>query len=158
MKALGLDHVSVTVADLERSVAFYHDLLGIPIFGIGVEESASVAAVTGSETARFRYADLDLGSGQILELLQYLRPKGTPHRPSVYDPGSGHLAVRVDDLDAMLARLRQAGIAPRSEPAKLEEPSWWAGARVVYVTDPDGVAVELVERRKPRASRPRRGH
>lgn len=147
MKVLGLDHVSVTVADLERSLAFYHDLLGIPVFGTGVEESPSVAAVTGAAGARFRYADLNLGSGQILEILQYLSPKGTPHRPSVYDPGSGHLAVRVDDLDATLTRLGEAGIHPRSKPAVLSEPEWWAGARVVYVTDPDGVAVELVERR-----------
>ena len=157
MKVLGLDHVSVTVADLERSLGFYRDLLGIPVFGTGVEESPSVAAVTGSATARFRYADLNLGSGQILEILQYLSPKGTPHRPSVYDPGSGHLAVRVDDLDATLVRLREAGIHPRSEPAALSEPEWWAGARVVYVTDPDGVAVELVERRPGGgAPRPRR--
>ncbi len=150
MKVLGLDHVSVTVADLERSVSFYHDLLGIPLFGMGVEESPSVAAVTGTATARFRYADLDLGSGQILELLQYLAPKGTPRRPSVYDPGSGHLAVQVDRLDETLERLRSAGVEPRSEPVELDEPAWWAGARVVYVTDPDGVAVELVERHRPK--------
>lgn len=157
MKVLGLDHVSVTVADLERSVAFYHDLLGIPVFGTGLEQSPSVAAVTGSGTARFRYADLDLGSGQILELLQYLEPKGTPHRPSVYDPGSGHLAVRVDNLDTALGRLAGAGIRARSEPVDLSEPEWWAGARVVYVSDPDGVAVELVERRSRAGVSPRRG-
>lgn len=150
MKVLGVDHVSVTVGDLERSLGFYHDLLGIPVHGTGVEESAAVTAIVGVEHARFRYADLDLGHGHILELLQYLSPKGTPHRPSVYDPGSGHIAVRVDDLDAMLAKLRAAGIQARSDPVELEEPAWWAGARVVYVTDPDGATVELVQRTRPR--------
>ncbi len=156
MKVLGLDHVSVTVADLERSLGFYRDLLRIPVLGTGTEESPSVAAVTGATAARFRYADLDLGSGQILELLQYLNPKGTPHRSNVYDPGSGHLAVRVDDLAAALSKRADRGIRPRSEPADLEAPAWWAGARVVYVTDPDGVTVELVERRPraPGAGRP----
>lgn len=146
MRAIGLDHVSVTVADLERSVAFYHDVLGIPIFGTGAEEGLSVTSIVGAGRARFRYADLNLGAGQILELLQYLEPRGVPHRPNVYDPGSGHLAVRVDDLDGVLQRLKDAGFPPRSEPTVLEEPAWWAGARVVYVTDPDGVAVELVQR------------
>ncbi|HYM40871.1 MAG TPA: VOC family protein [Thermoplasmata archaeon] len=148
MRVLGLDHVSVTVADLERSLGFYHGLLGIRVLGTGVEESPSVTAVTGARAARFRYADLDLGSGQILELLQYLTPRGKPHRPEVYDPGSGHLAVRVDRLEAALGALRHAGFEPRSEPVELDEPAWWAGARVVYVTDPDGVTVELVERRR----------
>lgn len=153
MKVLGVDHVSVTVADLERSVRFYHDLLGIPVHGTGVEESASVTAVVGVDRARFRYADLDLGHGHILELLQYLSPKGTPHRSNVYDPGSGHIAFRVDDLDAMLAKLKADGIQARSEPVDLEDPAWWAGARVVYLTDPDGATVELVERR-PRQTQP----
>jgi catechol 2,3-dioxygenase-like lactoylglutathione lyase family enzyme len=151
MRVLGLDHVSVTVADLERSVRFYHELLGIPILGTGTEESPSVTAVAGAGPARFRYADLDLASGQILELLQYLSPKGTPSSHNVYDPGSGHLAVRVDHLDQMLDRLKVAGVRARSEPVELDEPAWWAGARVVYVIDPDGVTVELVERR-PRPS------
>ncbi len=153
MRVVGLDHVSVTVADLERSLGFYHELLGIPVFGTGVEDSPSVTSIVGAGHARFRYADLNLGSGQILELLQYLSPKGTPHQPNVYDPGSGHLALRVDDLEAVVRRLLDAGIPTRSEPAVLEEPAWWAGAQVVYVTDPDGVAVELVQRPSARAAR-----
>jgi len=146
MRVLGLDHVSVSVANLERSLAFYHELLGIPVLGTGTEESPSVASVVGAGPARFRYADLDLGSGQILEILQYLTPKGTPRHSDVYDPGSGHLAVRVDDLGRALESLAKAGVHPRSEPVKLEEPAWWAEARVVYVTDPDGITIELVER------------
>lgn len=146
MRVLGVDHVSVTTADLDRSVQFYHDLLGIPVHGTGVEESPSVAAIVGVGRARFRYADLDLGHGHILELLQYLSPEGKPHRANVYDPGSGHIAFRVDDLEAVLARLKKAGVEARSKPVLLEEPAWWSGARVVYLTDPDGVTVELVER------------
>ncbi len=146
MKVLGVDHVSVTVADLERSLAFYRDLLGIPVHGTGVEESASVTAVVGVDRARFRYADLDLGHGHILELLQYLTPKGTPRRSNVYDPGSSHIAFLVDDLGAMLRHLESAGVRARSDPVDLDEPAWWAGARVVYLTDPDGATVELVQR------------
>ena len=157
MRVLRLDHVSVTTADLDRSLAFYHDLLGIDVLGTGLEEAPSVAQVVGTEAARFRYADLDLGSSQILELLQYLTPTGTPHRPEVYDPGSGHLALTVDHLGAVLGRLRSAGVTPRSDPVELEAPSWWAGARVVYVNDPDGVTVELVERPAPGAGDGRAG-
>jgi catechol 2,3-dioxygenase-like lactoylglutathione lyase family enzyme len=146
MRALGLDHVSVTVNDIDRSLVFYHELLGLPILGRGEEKGTDVARVTGLGGAHFRYADLDLGSGQILELLQYLYPRGTPLKQSVHDPGSGHLALRVDDIQEVLRRMNQAGVSARSEPVTLEEPLWWQGATCVYVTDPDGVTVELVER------------
>ena len=77
MRTLGLDHVSLTVADLDRSVAFYHDLLGIPILGRGEETASGASSISGLKGAHFLFVDLDLGSGQILELLQYLRPKST---------------------------------------------------------------------------------
>lgn len=154
MTAARLDHVSVTVADMDRSLAFYHDLLGIPILGRGEEGGPEVAEILGIRGARFLYTDLDLGSGQILELLQYLSPVGAPHAPNPYDAGSGHLAIRVEHLDDVLDRLRRAGHPPRSEPVDLKEPEWWAGARCVYLTDPDGVTVELVERaRRPTGTR-----
>jgi catechol 2,3-dioxygenase-like lactoylglutathione lyase family enzyme len=146
MTARRLDHVSVTVSDLDRSVAFYHGLLDIPLLGIGEEEEHQTAQLVGEERVRFRYADLDVGEGQILELLQYLVPQGTPLRQRVFDPGSGHVAIRVEGLDAVVGRLAVAGVRPRSAPVRLDGPDWWAGARVVYVSDPDGVAVELVER------------
>jgi len=146
----GIDHVSVTVGDLDRSLAFYRDLLGIPMLGRGFEDGSPGANVTGLAHAEFHYADLDLGSGQILELLQYIRPVGVPVTQRVYDPGSGHIAIRVDDLDRMLGRLERAGITPRSAPIKLEDPEWWRGARCVYLTDPDGATIELVERPRRR--------
>lgn len=157
MTALGLDHASVTVANLDRSLRFYHGLLKIPVLGRGEDEGPPIAGSAGHARSRFRYADLDLGKGQILELLQYLRPRRRPLRPTPFAPGGGHIGILVEDLDAALDRLRAAGVHARFDPIRLEAPSWWAGARVVYVSDPDGTTVELVERsRPPRASRSNR--
>ena len=142
----GLDHVSVSVADIDRSVNFYHGLLGITLLGRGEDDGPTMTGPKGPVPSRFRYADLDLGSGQILELLQYLTPKRRAIHPTVYAPGSGHLGIRVDDLDAALGRLKEAGVEPRFQPVTVEEPAWWSGARVVYVSDPDGTTVELVQR------------
>ncbi len=146
MIAQGLDHVSVTVADIDRSLSFYHGLLGIPVLGRGEDEGPTMSGPRGAYPSRFRYADLELGGGQILELLQYLAPKRKPIRPTVYAPGSGHIGIRVRDLDGALDRLRTAGVRPRFAPVRVDTPTWWAGARVVYVSDPDGTTVELVER------------
>jgi len=146
MRTLGLDHVSLTVADLDRSVAFYHDLLGIPILGRGEETASGASSISGLKGAHFLFVDLDLGSGQILELLQYLRPKSTRRSRREYDRGSGHVGLRVDDLKAVLSRARRAGFEPRADPVELEDPAWWRGAICVYLVDPDGVTVELVQR------------
>ena len=54
MTVLGLDHVSVSVANLDRSLAFYRDLLGIHVHGTGAEESPSVAGGRGSRAFGFR--------------------------------------------------------------------------------------------------------
>jgi len=138
-----LDHVGMVVHDLDRSLAFYHDLLGIPLLGRGEDIGADAMAMTG-DGRRLRYADLDLG-GRILELLQYVdQADGIDNGQ---DAPRIHVGILVTDLTAMLARLRGAGIIPRSEPIELSEPAHWAGARCVYVSDPDGLTIELVERR-----------
>ena len=147
MTTLGLDHVSLTVADLDRSLTFYNGLLGIPILGRGEEKEGGAAALVGGRSAHFEYADLDLGSGQILELLHFVRPrKESRFVQSHVD--SGHFGLRVDDLAQTLRRLQKSGFEPRTEPVKLEAPDWWHGATCVYVTDPDGITVELVQRRR----------
>ena len=143
----GLDHVSVTVSDLVRSLRFYQELLEIPVLGRGEDDGPPITGSAGLSRSRFRYADLDLGEGQILELLQYLQPQHPPLEPTPFAPGGGHIGLRVTDLDASLSRLRSAGVPPRFDPIRLDSPRWWAGARVVYVSDPDGTTVELVERR-----------
>ncbi len=152
MSVVGLDHASISVGDLERSLAFYHGLLGLPILGIGDDAGPEVAAITGFPNAQVRYADLDAGSGHILELLQYLTPQGTPLAQELCDPGSGHIALRVGDVVATLERLRQAGVTARADPVEIPGPAAWRGARCVYVRDPDGVTVELIER--PNAAPP----
>jgi catechol 2,3-dioxygenase-like lactoylglutathione lyase family enzyme len=145
----GLDHVSVTVADLERSLRFYQGLLEVPLLGRGEDDGPPITGPTGVSRSRFKYADLDLGAGQILELLQYLQPQVKPLEPTPFAPRGGHIGLRVPDLEASLDRLRAAGVPPRFDPIQLDSPAWWAGARVVYVSDPDGTTVELVERRSP---------
>jgi glyoxylase I family protein len=153
--AARLDHVSVAVADLDRSLRFYRELLGIPLLGQGEDEGPPISGPHGNSRSRFKYADLDLGGGQILELLQYLEPKNAPIAPTPYAPGGGHFGLRVADLVGMLGRLRTAGVPQRFDPIQMDSPAWWAGARVVYVSDPDGTTVELVERpRGPDSSAP----
>lgn len=194
MKVRGLDHVSVTVADLDRSLAFYRDLLGLRVRETGEEEGGQMATIVGYPGVRFRFADVELGDGRILELLQYLQPVGTPITQRTCDPGSGHIAFLVDDIDEAYAELVGAGVTVRSAPVTIEAhpgplrvthsrssapastegpavaqhagatdvigvikaieadaitievPDYWAGVKVFYAVDPDGVTVEFSQR------------
>jgi len=145
MTIVGLDHVSVTTGDIARSLAFYRDLLGIPVSDVTELSGAEVEAITGVPGARMLAADLDLGHGQVLELIEYVDGTAGVALPLDH-AGSGHIGLAVRDLDALLARLRDAGVEVATEPATITEPGDWFGARCMTVRDPDGVAVELVQR------------
>jgi glyoxylase I family protein len=141
MTVTGLHHASLTVADLERSLRFYRDLLGVGVREQVDTAAATVTAVSGDSTRRVRIADLDLGDGRVLELIE-----DRDHDPPKTHAG-GHIALQVDDVRATYRGLIEAGVAARSEPVALgaEAGRHWAGCVVVWMTDPDGATVELVQ-------------
>ena len=139
MRVLGLHHTGLRVADLDRSLRFYHDLLGIPVRervdGVGDEE----LRLAGWQGKSARIADLDLGEGRVLELIEL--ESATPPPASEM-----HVALEVDDVREAYRLVTEAGYAARSEPITLHDAGpHWTGATLVYVTDPDGTAVELMQ-------------
>jgi catechol 2,3-dioxygenase-like lactoylglutathione lyase family enzyme len=143
-----LDHVSVTTADLERSIEFYRDVIGLPLVGRGEMEGEELETLVRRSGARARWAELALGGGQILELLQYLEPTEARLEQRPWRAGATHIGLAVESLDEVLRRLYDSG-ADVSDVVTLDEPGW-EGVRCVYSTDPDGVAVELLERARER--------
>ena len=148
MSEVRLDHVSVTTADLERSIAFYRDLIGLPLVDRGDLEGEELQTLIGLAGARARWAELALGGGQVLELLEYLEPAEERVDQRPWRAGATHIGLAVAALEPVLGRLRDGGFGV-SGVVTLDEPGW-EGVRVVYATDPDGVAVELVERPRER--------
>lgn len=147
--ASGIDHVGVTSSNLERSLTFYCDLLGMIVIDQGVDESAEMATLLGIDGVAFEFADLDSGDGRVFELLRYRRPEGAPApTPQPFNPGTPHLAIRVADLDAVAGRLADAGVTVISRAVlAIDAPGTpWDGGRYLLTRDPDGVIVELVER------------
>lgn len=143
-----LDHVAITSGDLDRSLRFYGDVLGLRIRDQGHTTDGEIADITGIGGARVRWADLHLPNGQVLELLHYLAPAGTAVTTADNDPGATHISLSVDDIDAAHAYLVRAGVPVRSAPVALNEPGDWSGARCFYASDPDGITVELIEWRR----------
>ena len=150
MSILGLDHAGLTVADLDRSLAFYEGLLGLPVAAVSLLESAEIEAVVGHPGARLRIADLALPSGGVLELIVYEVPDEPPVRTRHTQAGTAHIALQVVNLAEVHARLLAAGADLIStEPVPVSGEGEFAGSVVLYVRDPDGNVIELIERPAP---------
>jgi len=141
-----LDHISVTCSDLERSIAFYGGLLELPYLGGGESDGPELSTITGLPGTRIRWAEFGLGEDLVLELIEYVSPRGGRVRQRTNDAGSGHIGFAVEDIDAVHRRLAESGAIVRSAPTALTEEGEWHGVRTMYALDPDGVTVELAER------------
>jgi catechol 2,3-dioxygenase-like lactoylglutathione lyase family enzyme len=144
-----IDHVGITVFDVDRSLAFYRDVLGLRLLAEATLNESEVGELLGLDAAELRIADLDSGDGRVLELIQYIEPKGRPLNYDSRDSASVHFALTIDDLAAVRERLAIAGARIISRrPITISEPGGaFDGATCLYIRDPDGVILELVQRR-----------
>jgi catechol 2,3-dioxygenase-like lactoylglutathione lyase family enzyme len=146
MALSGIHHTGIIVRNLDRSVYFYHDLLGLefvsePSPWFSGEELATGVGVPG---ASLRQVNLRIGSG-VLELLEYgNRPEHNDEVAPQNRLGSMHVALLVDDLAGTVHDLTEKGVEFLSGPHIVDEGTL-AGWRWVYFHDPDGITVELVE-------------
>lgn len=144
-RIIAADHTGITVTNLERSLAFWCDVLGFELSHRPHQTGALASEITGVPGAEISIAVLQ-GCGHKIELLEYLAPSDRQHfRPRPCDVGSVHIAFVVDHLDALLERIADSGWQAAGTPQILQAgPN--AGKRVVYVRDPDGSTIELMER------------
>jgi catechol 2,3-dioxygenase-like lactoylglutathione lyase family enzyme len=146
-------HVGFVVSDLDASIRFYCDGLGLVLRHRQLQHNAYTATLVGYpeallEVAQFRLAEGDPPlSGHILELVAYERPASGPADRERNTLGTGHLAFVVDDIFAAVARLGEMGAEFVNEPVSITE-GINTGGWTVYLRDPDGVNLELVQPRR----------
>lgn len=144
-------HVGLTVRDLDRSVHFYHDLLGLDICTEPSPwfEGPELGRGVGVPGAALRQVCLRLGD-TMLELLEYRTPPSDTRRPLLsHSLGASHVAFQVDDIEAAKAELERRGVEFYSG-VNVVDDGVLAGWRWVYFADPDGYPLELVENAYPR--------
>ncbi|MHB9149955.1 MAG: VOC family protein [Thermoleophilia bacterium] len=119
-----IDHVEIVPSDIERSVAFYRDVLGFSVRSRDPLDASPLREVVY----------LELG-GSLLELLAVDSPPKAPR--DVWALGYRMMALEVEDMGAALAELKEWGV----------EPSWGPVERETYsraeILDPDGFPIEL---------------
>lgn len=152
---LAADHVSFTVADLDRAVAFYVDVFGASeLFRMGPLDAAEIPpmpdgqdwmeAHIGVAGARLTLAMLKLTDNLNLQLVQYDKPDGRgAGQPRVCDIGGHHLGLRVDDVVKARAYLAAHGCTVMEIIEISEGPL--AGKKNLYARDPFGNPLEIVD-------------
>ena len=143
MPGLRMSHIGICVSDWKRSLRFYQDVLGfryVHELEVKGEPSDTLLQLKGVDL-RVVYLERE---GVRIELLHFASPghTGDATPRDLNRLGLTHLSLRVDDLDAMLAELREAGVNVLSH-TQIEIPE--AEARAVFITDPDGTLIELVQ-------------
>ena len=124
-------HVTVSVSDVNKSLAFYRDLLGFPVLG-RLYYKNKVGLIIDF---------LDIGNNAILEVFSF----GVPTKPSEFIPndlqlGMRHMAFTVKNTDAVTARLKKAGVEFTLDPLDAT-----GGVRIAFFKDPDGTLCEIVQ-------------
>jgi catechol 2,3-dioxygenase-like lactoylglutathione lyase family enzyme len=142
----GVHHTGIIVSDLERSIDFYHGVLGLdfvnepsPVF-----DEPELGEKLGVPGAKLRQVTLRAGDDYV-ELLQYLAPGSPISSPMPQNAlGAHHVGFLVDDIEATVGALEAKGVQFVS-PINSIDDGVLAGWRWVYLADPDGITLELVQ-------------
>ena len=143
---MAADHTGITVTNLERSLAFWRDVLGFELSHRAHQTGEMASEITGVPGAEISLAVVKAPGGPKIELLEYLAPPDRKQHVDLRpcDVGHVHVALTVDDLDAVLNAIAASGWKTAGEPQTLKSgPN--AGKRVIYVRDPDGTTIEFMQ-------------
>jgi catechol 2,3-dioxygenase-like lactoylglutathione lyase family enzyme len=150
MAIRAVSHVAIGVRDMERSLRFYRDAIGLRMKLDTIEELPGFA---GAQARKRRAVYLGLGEGPqasfvVLDLPLSSEPSGEPAR--LFQTGIHHFSFWVDDIDAIVARVRAGGFEVLFEPAVSDTRAYGEApggkVRSTFLRDPDGSYVQLDER------------
>jgi catechol 2,3-dioxygenase-like lactoylglutathione lyase family enzyme len=144
-----LSHIGLTVRDLDTSLAFWRDNVGLRELGRGVVEWEHLDRIIGLDGTQIEWAELELpgGGGAFLELFAYWRPPGIPLPPAEMNrPGMTHICLEFDRIEQAVERLRADGYHARSRELVTIPRGAYKDFKCVYFLDPDGFTLELTER------------
>jgi catechol 2,3-dioxygenase-like lactoylglutathione lyase family enzyme len=138
-----MEHVGIVVDDLAAATEFFVDL-GLELQGTASLDDRSVDRIVGLEGVRTEVAMMQTPDGDgRLELVKFLSPshQGDNRDAPANTPGLRHLAFVVQDIHAVVARLRDGGAELVGELENYKDSYW-----LCYVRGPEGIIIELAER------------
>jgi catechol 2,3-dioxygenase-like lactoylglutathione lyase family enzyme len=143
-------HAGFSVRDIDASVAFWTEAVGLVLRHRQIQENEYTSSLVGYPDVRLSVAQLMLpdgghgASGHVIEVIEYERPVGEEVEPENSRIGSGHIALEVDDIDATRERCERMGAVFLSHTLEIAA-GINRGGRAVYGRAPDGITFELVQ-------------
>ena len=151
-----VDHIGITVPDLDAAVAFYCNVIGgVELYRVGPFDAAELPQMPDGRDwaeahlevagARLNLVALQIGPNLILELFRYDKPtdrKTSP--PRNCDLGGHHIAFKVANIEEAVSYLRGKGVKVMEGPVTMESGPT-AGVKWIYFLDPWGNQLELFE-------------
>ena len=135
-------HTGLVVADLERSLHFWCNVLGFKLVKQMDESGPHIDAMLGLHDVLVTTAKLAAPDGNLIELLHF---QSHPDQPrwdgKPYSTGFTHIALTVNDLDKLVLRLTHEGVSFPAPPQRSPD----GFVKVIYGKGPEGVLLELVE-------------
>jgi catechol 2,3-dioxygenase-like lactoylglutathione lyase family enzyme len=142
-----LHHIGISVAEIGPAVDFWQRFLGVTAIWRRLLDGPYLSAVTGYPGINLDGAMIPLPGGAVLELLEYRIEGRVPHDPATAHPGNVHICFVVDDIEEAWGRALDCGATPVSPGPVDVTVGPNAGARTCYLRDPEGVTIELFQRR-----------
>ena len=138
---IGYRHTGIIVNDMEKSLQFYRDFLGLKVIQEFTDQSEYINKITGITKGCAHFIKLKMPDGTVLELLEYPSHRTNPHNISIINVGIAHIALQVKNTEESYNFLNSKGVKLLSTPVLSSE----GIAKVFFCLDPDGIRVELVE-------------
>lgn len=139
----GFNHTSFTVQNLERALCFWTEGLGFKAASVSERTGDWQARVTGVPGARLKIAHL-FGHGHHVEFIEYLEAVGCTLALEPNMAGVAHVCLEVDNIVSTVATLIALGATGQGELVDVESGPV-RGCRAIYIRDPNGVIIELVQ-------------
>ncbi len=142
-------HIGLTVSNLDVSIAFYRDILGLNYIGemmMGGEETAHLFQKEGCQARVAYLKGTKEQQAPSIELIQFLGQPIEHHQGNLFQTSISEVCFYTDDIDQSYTQLKNAGVEFLSEPQTFDSIKYGFGkSRAVYFRDPDGIILELIQ-------------
>jgi len=141
-----INHVSITVKNLDEVVRWFRDKMGCTNIWEPYEYKGSfIEQCTGLSGAHLRVQKVQV-QDFVLEFIQYLSPPGRELKGNTNDAGYPHIGFVVDDINAMYEDMKRKGVQFKSPPCRNTDKTHpMVGWQLVYLWGPEGMTLELVQ-------------
>ncbi|MEI0485982.1 VOC family protein [Brachyspira intermedia] len=142
-------HIGITVSNIERSINFYRDILGLTLIGEALMEGKETDVLFAMNNCKVKIAYLN-GSDNIItppiELLQFVSPETIKDESKLNKISASEICFRVKDIEKVYKHLIDNNVECLSEPQEFDFTSYgFSKSKALYFKDPDGIILELME-------------